>query len=193
MAFADDLQAVSVDEAILDVSERVAQMKMASDDPGDRDFAKELAEQIRDKVREDTGCEGLYFLRKKFPGYKLMLCSVSVGISHNIMLARMATRHAKPAKSYHLLPGDVPSHLAPLEIKSIHGVGRSIRDKIRDKYGVETLGELLDKSKDSLQRLLGEKTGDKIWKAVRGIDDTPLESDKPRKSVSAEVNVSMQK
>ncbi|KIO32567.1 hypothetical protein M407DRAFT_18608 [Tulasnella calospora MUT 4182] len=170
MAFADDLQAVSVDEAILDVSERVAQLKMASDDPGDRDFAKELAEHIRDKVRENTGCE------------------VSVGISHNIMLARMATRHAKPAKSYHLLPGDVPSHLAPLEIKAIHGVGRSIRDKIRDKFGVETLGELLEKSKDSLQRLLGEKTGDKIWKAVRGIDDTPLESDKPRKSVSAEVN-----
>ncbi|KAG8907971.1 deoxycytidyl transferase, partial [Tulasnella sp. 417] len=170
MAFADDLQAVSVDEAILDVSERVAQLKMASDDPGDRDFAKELAEQIRDKVRENTGCE------------------VSVGISHNIMLARMATRHAKPAKSYHLLSGDVPSHLAPLEIKAIHGVGRSIRDKISDKYGAETLGELLDKSKDSLQRLLGEKTGDKIWKAVRGIDDTPLESDKPRKSVSAEVN-----
>lgn len=107
------------------------------------------------------------------------------------MLARMATRHAKPAKSYHLLPADVPSHLAPLEIKSIHGVGSSIRDKIRDKYGAETLGDLLDKSKDGLQRLLGEKTGDKIWKAVRGIDDTPLESDKPRKSVSAEVNVSI--
>lgn len=64
MGFADDLQAVSVDEAILDVSERVAQLKMSLDDPaGDmnnRDFAKELAEQIRDKVRESTGCEGLY-------------------------------------------------------------------------------------------------------------------------------------
>lgn len=64
MGFADDLQAVSVDEAILDVSERVAQLKMSSNDPAgdmhDRDFAKELAEQIRDKVRESTECEGLY-------------------------------------------------------------------------------------------------------------------------------------
>lgn len=114
---------------------------------------------------------------------------VSIGISHNILLARMATRKAKPAGSYHLLLSEVPDHLAPLEIKAIHGVGHSIRDKIKEKLNVETLGELLPKSKQSLQHVLGEKTGDKIWKAVRGIDDTQLESDKPRKSVSAEVNV----
>lgn len=102
----------------------------------------------------------------------------------------MATRKAKPAKSFHLLPSDVPEHLAPLRIDAVHGVGRSIRDKIKDNFQVETLGELMGKSKDALQRVLGEKTGDKMWKAARGIDDTPLESDKPRKSVSAEVNVS---
>ncbi|KAG9010517.1 deoxycytidyl transferase [Tulasnella sp. JGI-2019a] len=174
MSFADDLQAVSVDEALIDVSQRVAQAKAdAVDidrDATPRDFAKQLAEQIRDKIREITSCE------------------VSIGISHNILLARMATRKAKPAGSYHLLLEDVPAHLAPLGITAIHGVGWSIRDKIKDKFNVETLGELLPKSKQSLQRVLGEKTGDKIWKAVRGVDDTPLESDKPRKSVSAEVN-----
>ncbi|KAG8890128.1 deoxycytidyl transferase [Tulasnella sp. 332] len=179
MSFADDLQAVSVDEALIDVSQRVAQAQSQADaveargedrDAGARDFAKELAEQIRDKVREVTSCE------------------VSIGISHNILLARMATRKAKPANSYHLLLEEVPEHLAPLRIQAIHGVGHSIRDKIQDKFNVETLGELLPKSKQSLQHLLGEKTGEKIWKAVRGIDDTPLESDKPRKSVSAEVN-----
>lgn len=114
---------------------------------------------------------------------------VSVGISHNIMLARMATRHAKPAGSYHLLAEDVAAHLAPLSLDSVHGVGRSIRDKITEKYNITTLGELLEKPKDSLQRLLGKGTGEKMWKAARGLDDTPLESDKPRKSVSAEVNV----
>jgi DNA repair protein REV1 len=76
-----------------------------------------------------------------------------------------------------------------LPITAIHGVGWSIRDKLEEKFKAENLGDLLDKSKDALKKLLGEKTGDKIWKAIRGIDDTPLESDKPRKSVSAEVNV----
>jgi len=115
---------------------------------------------------------------------------VSIGISHNILLARLATRQAKPAGLFHLLPHHIASHLAPLKITAIHGVGRSIRDKIQEKFEVETLGDLLDKNKEVLKKLLGEKTGDKIWKAVRGIDDTQLESDKPRKSVSAEVNVS---
>ncbi|KAG8896573.1 deoxycytidyl transferase [Tulasnella sp. 403] len=169
MSVADDLQAVSVDEALIDVSERVA-LAQAGDENPDRDHAKELAETIRDKIREETRCE------------------VSVGISHNIMLARLATRRAKPAGSYHLLPADVPEHLAPLGVGAVHGIGSSIRDKIREKFNLETLGELLSKSKESLQRVLGEKTGEKMWKAARGIDDTQLESDKPRKSVSAEVN-----
>lgn len=105
------------------------------------------------------------------------------------MLARMATRHAKPAGSFHLLRKDVDEHVASLSIRAVHGVGRSIQDKIVDSLGVNTLGELRAKPKETLQKLLGEKTGDKLWKAARGIDDTPLESDKPRKSVSAEVNV----
>ncbi len=105
------------------------------------------------------------------------------------MLARLATRKAKPAKSYHLLPPEVDSHIAPLGISAVHGVGYSIREKVKEKYGIQTLGELLRVPKDQLQRFLGEKTGEKMWKAARGVDDTPLESDKPRKSVSAEVNV----
>lgn len=64
MAFADDLQAVSVDEALLDVSERVAtareQAEATGDAAPDRDFARELAEQMRDAIRQSTGCEGAY-------------------------------------------------------------------------------------------------------------------------------------
>ncbi|KAG8966336.1 deoxycytidyl transferase [Tulasnella sp. 419] len=172
MSFADDLQAVSVDEALLDVSNRVQTATLLRQDDGDEEQNEAiiLAESIRDRIRDITGCE------------------VSIGVSHNIMLARMATRHAKPAGSYHLLPENVPAHLAPLPITSVHGVGHSIRDKIKEKFGATTLGELLDTPKEALKKLLGEKTGEKIWKAVRGVDDTPLESDKPRKSVSADVN-----
>ena len=53
-----------------------------------------------------------------------------------------------------------------------------------------TLGELAKKSKGVLIDALGKGTGETLYDAVRGIDDKKLESDKPRKSVSCEINVS---
>jgi DNA repair protein REV1 len=54
---------------------------------------------------------------------------------------------------------------------------------------VSTLGELTKKSKGTLISALGKSTGETLYNAVRGIDDKKLESDKPRKSVSCEINV----
>jgi hypothetical protein len=62
MKYADDLQAVSVDEALIDVTSTVenarlaASTESASQPPAD--VAKELAEAIRTKIRVATGCEG---------------------------------------------------------------------------------------------------------------------------------------
>ena len=41
----------------------------------------------------------------------------------------------------------------------------------------------------TLINALGKLTGETLYNAVRGIDDKKLESDKPRKSVSCEINV----
>ena len=54
---------------------------------------------------------------------------------------------------------------------------------------MSTLGELAKKSKSTLISALGKSTGETLYNAVRGIDDKKLESDKPRKSVSCEINV----
>jgi DNA repair protein REV1 len=86
MGYADDLQAVSVDEALIDASGAVAARELAPEeakgefgrnegevtgeynDVGSpepnlqsrqpRDWASEVAEKIRDDVRAQTGCEG---------------------------------------------------------------------------------------------------------------------------------------
>lgn len=67
MGYADELQAVSVDEALIDVTSAVAARAVAPEeavDGGDegtgvRDPALEIAEKIRDEVRGLTeGCEG---------------------------------------------------------------------------------------------------------------------------------------
>jgi DNA repair protein REV1 len=65
MSYADDLQAVSVDEALLEVTSRVraAEDAAAADiDPASQlqDQALALAEVIRARVKHATGCIGMY-------------------------------------------------------------------------------------------------------------------------------------
>ncbi|KAG2075797.1 DNA repair protein [Suillus decipiens] len=171
MRHADDIQAVSVDEALIEVTTSVSRCAIRPsslafvDDP-----ARSLAEQIRSEVREGTGCE------------------VSIGIAENIQLARIATRKAKPAGSFHLKLEDVEQILAPLDIDDLHGFGHSTRQKANEKLGVTNLGELAKKSKAALCDALGKTTGETLYNAIRGIDERKLESDKPRKSVSCDIN-----
>jgi len=70
MGYADELQAVSVDEALIDVTTAVRAKEMAPEEhtdldtedqapPKARDAALELAEMIRNDVRTLTDCEGI--------------------------------------------------------------------------------------------------------------------------------------
>ena len=66
MGHADDLQAVSVDEALIDVTSTVQRLRAKAQDGFDpfssprpvTDPAREYAESIRAEVRRATGCEG---------------------------------------------------------------------------------------------------------------------------------------
>jgi DNA repair protein REV1 len=75
MGYADELQAVSVDEALIDVTTAVRAKEMAPEEhaeidpsveqsslaPRPRDAALELAEMIRNDVRKLTDCEGEFY------------------------------------------------------------------------------------------------------------------------------------
>ena len=67
MKYADDLQAVSVDEALIDVSSRVytdSADNTLGDDAQESESlgnAQALAEQIRDEIRNVTGCESTLY------------------------------------------------------------------------------------------------------------------------------------
>ena len=54
MSYADDLEAVSVDEALIDVTSTFEHVEPSRR----RESIKAYAESIRTKVREETGCEG---------------------------------------------------------------------------------------------------------------------------------------
>ncbi len=115
---------------------------------------------------------------------------VSIGIAHNIMLARLASRRAKPAGSFHLQLADLPEFIATLNIDDLHGFGYAALQKAEEKLGTTNLGELAKKSKAVLCDALGKGTGETLYNAIRGVDGRKLESDKPRKSVSCDINVS---
>jgi DNA repair protein REV1 len=193
MGYADELQAVSVDEALIDVTSAVRAKEMAPEEhtdiepgqaPKSRDVALELAEMIRNDVRKLTDCEGTFN-----PMIELMV--VSIGISHNVLLAKLATRAAKPAGAYHLTAPLVPKFLEDLDVKDLPSIGYSTASKIEEKFGTTKCGPLLEISKSALQKTLGPKTGEMVFGYLRGVDERRLEPHKERKSISAEMNVSL--
>jgi len=68
MSHADDLQAVSVDEALIDVTSAIAQMRIVptvtndDDDNSSEDIAKDFAESLRAQIKAITGCEGTCYV-----------------------------------------------------------------------------------------------------------------------------------
>lgn len=87
----------SVDEAYLELAD--GGRGHAARDP------EEVAADIRSRIRAATGCEA------------------SVGIGPNMLLAKLATRRAKPAGQFRLRPADVEGFLQDVPVRELKGVG----------------------------------------------------------------------
>ncbi|XP_041940094.1 DNA repair protein REV1 [Alosa sapidissima] len=159
-SFTHHIEALSCDEALLDATALLAEVGVTPD---------ELASAIRADVMEKTGC------------------SASVGMGSNILLARMATRRAKPEGQYLLRSEDVDDFISDQAVTSLPGVGRSMGSKLAS-LGVTSCGDLQQVSMARLQREFGPRTGQTLFRFCRGLDDRPVRSEKERKSVSAEMN-----
>ena len=136
----------------------------------EHDPALERAQQIRAEILEATGCPA------------------SIGISHNILLAKLATRKAKPDNTYHLFAEEVDDFVAPLGVDELPGIGWSMRDKLKAQLGVETVGDLRQVPPHKLAKAIGPDNGRKFASFAQGVDDRELELGKARQSVSTEVN-----
>ncbi|XP_045813210.1 DNA repair protein REV1 isoform X3 [Trifolium pratense] len=151
------VQAVSCDEAFLDVTHSKVE------DP------ELLASSIRKEIYETTGC------------------TASAGIAGNMLIARIATRTAKPNGQYHITPERVQNHLSQLPINALPGVGHVLQEKLK-KQNVQTCGQLMMISKVSLQKDYGMKTGEMLWNYSRGIDNRLVGDFQECKSIGADVN-----
>ncbi|KAK6348623.1 deoxycytidyl transferase [Orbilia javanica] len=162
------VQSVSIDEALLDITNLIAKSGVSTDEEHATVF--EISKSIRDGVRAKTGCE------------------VSVGAGANVLLAKLALRKAKPAGQYHLKPDEFVDFVSPLKVRDLPGVGYNLSQKIQEDLGIETVGDLRDVAKDKLKRVMGPKTGEKLFEYARGIDRQEVGDVTVRKSVTVDVN-----
>ncbi|RMZ53657.1 hypothetical protein APUTEX25_003191, partial [Auxenochlorella protothecoides] len=114
-------------------------------------------------------------------------CTASVGIGHNLLIARLATKRAKPDGQCHIQEAEAASAMLSLELSDLPGVGWATSKKLAS-LGLQSVADLQAWSKARLQAELGDKTGAALWDASRGIDTRRVAPPAVRKSLGAEVN-----
>jgi DNA polymerase IV len=113
----------------------------------------------------------------------------SAGIGPNKLIAKIASEINKPDGQLEITPEQVPEFMEKLPVRKIWGIGEKMEKKL-EGLGVKTCGELQRFSRAELVDLFG-KFGLELYDLCRGIDDRPVEPDRPRKSLSTEETFSI--
>jgi DNA polymerase-4 len=108
----------------------------------------------------------------------------SAGIGPNKLVAKIASEMNKPNGQFEVKSEEVPRFMQDLPVRKIWGIGEKTERKL-EELGVKTCGELQRFSRPELVDLFG-KFGLDLYDLCRGIDDRPVEPDRPRKSLSTE-------
>lgn len=155
-AFATKLEQVSIDEAFLDITEKIENY----------DDAQKLGIAIKSAVKHETG----------------LTCSI--GIAPNKSVAKIASDMKKPDGLTIVTPDKVNTFLAPLPVSKISGIGPKSQQLLHE-IGIKTIGELATYSVEELTRRFG-RNGAWMWNIANGIDKSEVMEQYERKSISAE-------
>jgi len=110
--------------------------------------------------------------------------TVSAGAAPNKILAKLATRRAKPAGFFEIHEGEEETYLRDLGIEALPGIGPKAQVVLR-LMNIHKIGELWELPRTTLHTLFGAG-GDDIYLQSRGIDSRPLATRTLPKSVSRE-------
>lgn len=153
---ADKLEQVSIDEAFVDLSNKVKDYNEALD------YAARIKKTIKDKV--------------KLP--------CSIGISTNKLMAKMACESAKPNGIKVIKDEDKKAFLEKMPVGELYGVGRKTKEKL-EKMGYETVGKLSGANIMDLIKEFGS-FGTELHNYANGIDDSKIEENYQIKSIGRE-------
>jgi len=124
------------------------------------------ARRIKERVERETGLK------------------VSVGVGPNKILAKLATKRAKPAGFFEVEPGREEEFLRDLGIESLPGIGPKSQVILR-MLNIQKIGDLWGLPRTTLHSIFG-LGGDDIYLQSRGIDSRPVVTSAIPKSVSRE-------
>ena len=150
------IEPLSLDEAYLDVTVTHTQLPSAT----------ATAEAIRTSIREETQL------------------TASAGVAPNKFLAKIASDWRKPDGLFVIRPHQVEAFLAPLPVGRLPGVGKVMEARLTE-LGIATVGDLRLYSPHELEQQFG-RWGRRLHELSLGIDDHPVQPDRPTLQVSAE-------
>jgi DNA polymerase IV (DinB-like DNA polymerase) len=153
---ADVFEQIGVDEAYLDVSQKV-----------NRSFeeAKRLGQEIKEEVKSQ----------------QKLTCSI--GIGPNKLVAKIAADIQKPDGLTTVEPEQVESFLSRLPVSHLIGVGRKTKKKMQS-LGIRTIGDLAKYDVQGLIEVFGKKLGIYFHNASIGVSDEPVRERGEAESIS---------
>ncbi len=111
--------------------------------------------------------------------------SCSVGIGPNKLIAKIAAGRQKPHGLTMVRETEVRYFLDPLPVRELRGIGPKTGAGLKE-FGVETVNQLRQKTKTELVESFGVKHGASMYQYARGVDDSPLETEREAKSIGSE-------
>ncbi|MFD2237691.1 DNA polymerase IV [Aureimonas populi] len=110
--------------------------------------------------------------------------SVSIGLSHNKFLAKIASDLQKPRGFSVIGRADTLPFLAARPISFIWGVGAATAQAL-ERDGLRSIGQLQSMEEGELMKRYGVM-GQRLWRLSRGIDPRPVSPRGEMKSISSE-------
>ncbi len=110
--------------------------------------------------------------------------TVSIGLSYNKFLAKLASDLDKPRGFAVVGRGEALAFLAPKPVGVLWGVGAALAQRLA-RDGITTIGDVRDRTERELVARYGA-IGYRLYRFSRGEDDRVVVTDAPTKSVSVE-------
>ncbi|MEK6190122.1 MAG: DNA polymerase IV [Carnobacterium alterfunditum] len=155
--YTDIIEPLSLDEAYLDVTENKKKISSATC------IAKLIQRDIWQEVHLTS----------------------SAGVSYNKFIAKLASDYHKPAGITVIPPDKALAFLRELPIEKFYGVGKKTVEKMHEAaiYTGEDLYQ-----KNEMELIQGfKRMGYSLYRKVRGIDNSPVQVSRERKSVGREL------
>lgn len=114
----------------------------------------------------------------------LLGITVSIGLSYNKFMAKIASDLDKPRGFAAIGRGEAMAFLADKPVSFLFGVGRVAQTRLAEQ-GFRKISDIQITDETDLMRRLGAE-GQRLWRLARGIDHRPVVPDRDAKSISAE-------